>query len=55
MREFSGLVPPRIKKKSAEGAEDAETPQAGGVDFYGPKTDLAKFGKFWEFFAIYIF
>ena len=48
--------PPRIKKKSAEGAEDAEAPQAPGGDvFYGPKINLATFRKFWDFFAIYIF
>ena len=46
------------KKKSAEGAEDAEAPQApagrGGVDFYGPIINVAKFRKVWDFFAIYI-
>ena len=57
MRGFSGLVPPRIKKKGAEGAEDAEPPQAPRGrrdDFYGPKINLAKFRKFWDFFG-YIF
>ena len=45
-----------IYKRSAEGA-------AGAVDgggrfffgFYGPKINLEKIRKFWEFFAIYIF
>ena len=48
------------KKKSAEGAEDAEAPLALGGSFfffgcYGPKINIEKFRKFWEFFAIYIY
>ena len=47
------------EKKSAEGAEDAEAPQAPGGRFfspscYGPKINLEKFRNFWEFFALYI-